>query len=186
MIGDDLRAARQVLIDAGMTEGEADELVSLAEREIPPSGPGRTPYSEPTTFRGERDMGATYQKRGQKSWRVTVHWKGEREIKTVHSEQDAKALVQYIHKQELAGINVIEAIRKARGAAAPEAPTYPRLRDALPTWIEAQESAGAIRPSTSRMYRSRCERCSTRTRSRMGVTSAICPSTSSRGRCWAR
>jgi hypothetical protein len=34
MIGDDLRAARQILIDAGMTEGEADELVSLAEREI--------------------------------------------------------------------------------------------------------------------------------------------------------
>src|SRR6266545_1633546 len=25
-----------------------------------------------------------------------------------------------------------------------------------PTWIESQESAGAIRPSTSRMYRSRC------------------------------
>jgi hypothetical protein len=103
-------------------------------------------------------MGATYQKRGKKSWRVTVHWKGQREIKTVHSEQDAKALVQYIHKQELAGINVIEAIRKAREAAAPEAPTYPRLRDAISTWIEAQESAGAIRPSTSRMYRGRCER----------------------------
>lgn len=103
-------------------------------------------------------MGATYQKRGKKSWRVTVHWKGQREIKTVHSEQDAKALVQYIHKQELVGINVIEAIRKAREAAVPAAPTYPRLRDAISTWIEAQESAGAIRPSTSRMYRGRCER----------------------------
>lgn len=34
MIGDDLRVARQILIDAGMTESEADELVSFAEREI--------------------------------------------------------------------------------------------------------------------------------------------------------
>jgi hypothetical protein len=34
MIPDDLRAARQILIDAGMSDGEADDLVSLAEREI--------------------------------------------------------------------------------------------------------------------------------------------------------
>lgn len=34
MIADDLRVARQILIDGGMTEGEADELVSLTEREI--------------------------------------------------------------------------------------------------------------------------------------------------------
>jgi len=101
-------------------------------------------------------MGATYERRG-KAWRVTVHWQGQRERKTVHSEQDAKDLVRYIHKQELAGINVVEAIRAAR-ATRPEAtavPSYPRLRDALPEWISRQEQSGEIRPSTARAYHSR-------------------------------
>jgi hypothetical protein len=48
-----------------------------------------------------------------------VHSHGGRQFNTVHSEADAKALVQYIHKQELAGINVAEAMQKARATAAP-------------------------------------------------------------------
>jgi integrase len=102
-------------------------------------------------------MGATYTKRG-KAWRVTVHWQGQRERKTVRSEADAKALVQHIHKQELAGINVVEAIRAARAARVDAQATpvqYPRLRDALPTWIDQLEQAGDIRPSTAKGYRSR-------------------------------
>ena len=64
-------------------------------------------------------MGATYRKRGKRSWLVTVHLNGQREFKTVRNEQDAKDLVQQIHKQELAGVNVVETIQKARAARSP-------------------------------------------------------------------
>lgn len=105
-------------------------------------------------------MSATYQKRGKRSWLITVHFDGQRERKTIHgTEADAKALCQHIHRQELAGINVVEAIRQARtqretaGATAPV--DFPRLSDALPLWIERQERAGEIRGGTPKAYRSR-------------------------------
>jgi integrase len=100
-------------------------------------------------------MGATYQRRG-KAWRVTVHWQGQRERKTVRTEADAKALVQHIHKQELAGINVVEAIRAARAAVAPVVvPTFPTLRDGLTAWVTRLEQTGEIRASSAGCYRSR-------------------------------
>jgi integrase len=96
-------------------------------------------------------MGATYRKRGKRSWLVTVHSQGERQFKTVRSEADAKALVQYIHKQELAGVNVAEAMQKARATAAP-AQTFPTLREAVPTWIDSQVAAREFRGSTGEVY----------------------------------
>jgi integrase len=101
-------------------------------------------------------MGATYERRG-KHWRVCVHYDGQRERKTVRTEQDAKDLVRYIHKQELAGINVVEAIRAARATRTVDAPTeqLPRLQDALTDWLARQEQSGEMRPSTARAYRSR-------------------------------
>ena len=65
-------------------------------------------------------MGATYYRRkdrkrsSRKPWVVVVRWKGEREVSAVTTEQDAKALVQMINKQELGGVNVMETIRQAR------------------------------------------------------------------------
>lgn len=104
-------------------------------------------------------MGATYRKKNPKSWLVTVHAAGLREFKVVHSEQDAKALVQMIHKQELAGVNVVDTIRKARAErnAAPtiDAPVFPLLREAVPAWIAGQERAGEIRGGTPKAYGSR-------------------------------
>jgi len=108
-------------------------------------------------------MGATYYqrkdrgRRGRKSWVVVVRSQGERQLQIVHAEQDAKALVQMIHKQELAGVNVMAAIRQARAQAAPspEPVQFPTLRGALPAWIERQERAGEIRVSTGMAYRSR-------------------------------
>ena len=73
-------------------------------------------------------IGATYRKRGKRSWLVTVHFEKQREFKTVHSEQDARDLVKLVHKQELAGINVVEAVRAARGAPAAAQRGWPRLR----------------------------------------------------------
>jgi integrase len=104
-------------------------------------------------------MGATYQRRGKKSWLITVHAAGQRERKTIHgTEQDAKALVQYIHKQELAGVNVVDAVRQAHAESSvpPAVPlTYPPVREALPEWLARQERAGEIRASTAKAYRSR-------------------------------
>jgi integrase len=108
-------------------------------------------------------MGATYYqrkdrgRRGRKSWVVVVRWQGERQLQIVYSEQDAKALVQMIHKQELAGVNVMATIRLARSQAAPspEPVPFPTLRAALPAWIERQERAGEIRVSTGMAYSSR-------------------------------
>src|SRR5437870_1587438 len=104
-------------------------------------------------------MGASYQRRGKRSWRVAVHFNGQRERRTVYSEQDARDLVRWIHKQELAGVNVVEAIRNARAqrADAPTtpAPEYPRLRDALPEWVSRQERSSEIRASTAKAYKSR-------------------------------
>ncbi len=100
-------------------------------------------------------MGATIQKRGKRSWRVAVHVNGAREYKTVHSLADAKALVQMVHKQELAGVNVVECIQRARAVPA-ASPMFPMLREALPQWIEGQALARDIRLSTAKMYRTRC------------------------------
>jgi integrase len=102
-------------------------------------------------------MGATYRKKNKRSWLVTVHQGGHREFKVVRSDQDAKELVRYIHKQELAGINVIEAVRHARAARALEPlspPGHPPLRDAVLAWIERHERSGEIRRSTAKRYRS--------------------------------
>lgn len=102
-------------------------------------------------------MGATYQRRGKRSWLIAVHWNGQRERRTIHGiEQDAKGVVAFIHKQELAGINVVETLRQA--SAPRESPIrveYPQLRDALPEWLSRQERAGEIRGSTAKAYRSR-------------------------------
>ena len=110
-------------------------------------------------------MGATYYerkdrgKRGRRSFVVVVRWQGEREIQIVRSKQDAEDLVRQVHKQELAGINVIETIRGARTqptlpAQAP-AVSFPTLRTALPEWLNRQVRAGEIRGGTPAAYRSR-------------------------------
>lgn len=104
-------------------------------------------------------MGATYRKKNKHSWIVCVHHDRQREFKVVRSKQDAKDLVRYIHKQELAGINVVETIQQARvqraAAPAPEPVTFPTLREALPAWIDRLERRGNIRGGTPKAYRSR-------------------------------
>jgi len=110
-------------------------------------------------------MGATYYRRkdrkrsSRKPWVVVVRSGGEREIYSVATEQDAKAIVQTVHKQELAGINVIETIRRARCEREVSAATadaqFPTLRDALPAWIDKQALAGEIRGATPTAYKGR-------------------------------
>jgi integrase len=104
-------------------------------------------------------MGATYRRKNKSSWLVTVHAGGQREFKTLRSKQDAIDLVRHIHKQELAGINVVETIRAARARAQEPAMTptvYPTLEVALPAWIERQARSREFREATANIYCSRC------------------------------
>ena len=110
-------------------------------------------------------MGATYYerkdrgKRGRRSFVVVVRWQGERETQIVRTKQDAEELVRQVHKQELAGVNVIETIRAARTPTTPAvevpAASFPTLRQALPEWLDRQVRAGEIRGGTPSAYRSR-------------------------------
>jgi hypothetical protein len=99
-------------------------------------------------------MGAQYRKRGKRSWLIDVHdGSGQRERKTIRgTEKDAKELCQWINKQELAGINVVEQLRKAHAAPAPVT-AWPRLREALPSFIDGMASKGEWTGSTPISYR---------------------------------
>lgn len=104
-------------------------------------------------------MGASYAWRtDRRTWLVTVHWQGQRERIKVDSEQTAKELVRHVHKLELAGVNVLDAIRRARTGPEPvpaPAPLAPMLRTALSAWIRRQVELGEIRSSTARAYEGR-------------------------------
>jgi hypothetical protein len=58
---------------------------------------------------------------------------------------------------ELAGVNVMEALRRARTTAPAPTPTstYPTVREALPEFLARQVQAGEIRASTANQYRRR-------------------------------
>ena len=100
-------------------------------------------------------MGATFRRRGKRSWLVTVHHAGRREFQTVRSEQDARDLVKLVHKQELAGINVIETVRAARETPPITPMKWPSLREALPDFIDHMAAHGEWTGSTPLTYRRR-------------------------------
>ena len=82
-------------------------------------------------------MGATFTKRGE-SYRVAIHANGERRYVTVRSKADAEGLVREIRRQELAGVNVLEGIKRARTNTPTQSTTFPTLREALDEWIDGQ------------------------------------------------
>lgn len=101
-------------------------------------------------------MGASYRyRRDRKKFLVTVQHNRERETKMVDTKADAIALVREVTRLELNGVNVVEAMRKARLATAPITTSLPSLREALPEWIKGQANAGEIRGGTPAAYRSR-------------------------------
>src|SRR2546426_8055899 len=99
-------------------------------------------------------MGATFTKRGE-SYRVAIHANGERRYVTVRSKADAEGLVREIRRQELAGVNVLEGIKRARTNTPTQSTTFPTLREALDEWIDGQVRVGDLRESTAKGYRSR-------------------------------
>jgi integrase len=102
-------------------------------------------------------MGVNYTKRGKRSWLITVVSRGEREYRTIRgTEADAKALVQFVRRQELAGVNVIDSLRNARSSGE-VARTYPTLYDGVKAFIEARIATNDIRGGTGPSYLSRLE-----------------------------
>ena len=93
-------------------------------------------------------------KRGS-SYRVAVYASGERAYVTVRSKADAEALVREIHRQELAGVDVLAGIKSARTTPTTKATRFPTLRDALDEWIDGQVKMGELRESTAKNYRRR-------------------------------
>jgi hypothetical protein len=73
---------------------------------------------------------------------------------TVKSKADAESLVREVRRLELAGQNVVAAIKGARSAA-PSVTSFPTLRVALDEWIDGQVKMGDLRESTAKSYRSR-------------------------------
>jgi integrase len=63
--------------------------------------------------------------------------------------------VREVHKQELGGVNVVEAIRKARHAHLSPLSQWPTLRDALPAHINQMAAKGEWTGSTPISYRRR-------------------------------
>ena len=131
-------------------------------------------------------MGATYYRRkdrkrsSRKPWVVVVRWKGEREVSAVTSEQDAKALVQMIHKQESTSLR--RSGKRARIARPPRPPSSRRRSRRFARRCQLgssgrrapARSAAARRPPTAHGSRRGC----TSTGCRMGGFSATCRSTS--------
>jgi len=127
-------------------------------------------------------MSATYTRRADRgTWLVTVTANHQRERIKVASEQDAKELVRYVHKAELAGQNIIDAIRTARQPV--EAPpaaamtTAPRLRDVLPEWLEARPGPARSAKARPGPTASAWRHGATVTRCRTVACSAMCRST---------
>jgi integrase len=102
-------------------------------------------------------MGATYTRRPNGTYLITVHNARQRERKVIKgTEKDAKQLVQYILRQEMAGVNVVDALRAAHTAPS-ASPTreWPTLRAAVPEFIRDMEARGEWQGSTPINYRRR-------------------------------
>jgi integrase len=90
-------------------------------------------------------------------WYVAVHQGGQRARLQCDSEAEARALARHVARLELAGQNVIVALKLARETPPPD-PSSPTLRAALPPWIARRAALGEIRHSTAKAYRDRCAR----------------------------
>lgn len=103
-------------------------------------------------------MGVTVGRRRDRGfWYVAVHQGGQRARLQCDSEAEARALARHVARLELAGQNVIVALKLARETPPPD-PSSPTLRAALPPWIARRAALGEIRHSTAKAYRDRCAR----------------------------
>src|SRR5262245_19618483 len=82
---------------------------------------------------------------------VFVNHNGRRKAKRCASKRAAEAIRDQIDARLKLG--QIDVLRPTPTPQAP--PIYPRLRDALPEWIDRKARAGDIRGSTPKAYKSR-------------------------------
>jgi integrase len=97
-------------------------------------------------------MPATYRQRGPHSFEVVIRAGQAREYKNVKTARDARELVRIVNDQERRGVPVVATIQQHHAAPASQ---WPRLRDALPEFIDAMEARGDWTGSTPSGYRRR-------------------------------
>jgi hypothetical protein len=91
---------------------------------------------------GAATITATYikheQKRhGKQNWRVLIRpASGSRITRVVQTEQDAQDLVRHFNRLGMAGVDIGQALAESRSE---RQRTYPRLREALPAFLDEQE-----------------------------------------------
>ncbi len=87
------------------------------------------------------------------AWWVFINHKGRRKAKRCASKRAAELARDKIDALlKLGQLDVLDADRQSLLAAIPE---YPRLRDALPEWIDRKERSGDMRGGTPKAYRGR-------------------------------
>lgn len=94
-------------------------------------------------------MPAFFRQRGPRSFEVTIRSGAEREFKNVKSKADAQALCRIIAEQERQGLDVVAIIRGHQQATVS---VWPRLREALPPFIETMAARGDWTGSTPINY----------------------------------
>jgi integrase len=85
------------------------------------------------------------------SWWVTINHKGQRKMKKCASKRVAERVRDQLDARlKLGQVEVL-----SEPAPPPVAVAAPKLRDALPEWIDRKQRAGDIRGSTPKSYKSR-------------------------------
>jgi integrase len=87
------------------------------------------------------------------SWQITVCHRGERVTLTEKTKADAQAMARYITEQQLAGVNVVDGLRAARGSKAPR-DGMPTLERAMTDWFTMRSSGpdAELRYSSVNVY----------------------------------
>ena len=88
---------------------------------------------------GAATITASYVKHGKK-WRVLIRpANAPRITRVVRTEQDAKDLVRHFNRLGMAGVDLGQALAEAKTQTHP---VYPRLREAVPAFLEEQVELG--------------------------------------------
>jgi hypothetical protein len=104
---------------------------------------------------GAATVTATYVRRG-KRYRVLIRPAGGNRIsRSVKTEADAIALVRHFNRLGLAGVDLAKVLQRTKPTNVAGAKTYPRIREALPAFVEEMVKIGEIRQSTAKGYKNR-------------------------------
>jgi integrase len=113
---------------------------------------GQSSYRAPV---GAATVTATYVRHGRR-WRVLIRpLTAPRISRVVATEQEAKDLVHFFNRRGMEGFDLGQALREAQLRTATTPPSYPPIREAMPTFLDRLVALGEIRQSTAQAYKNR-------------------------------